>query len=149
MKAFLAFVIGLVIGVLVQRYVLPSRGAPLNTTATSPNREPVAATADLFDREKIKEELARSGQVIREKARVAGAAISDAAANARITATIKAKLIGESSLAAFKINVDTTDGVVTLSGTVNSPEEVGKAMSLALETEGVHKVISTLQVKPR
>jgi hyperosmotically inducible protein len=96
----------------------------------------------------IKEELARTGTVIREKARVAGQSIAGATANARITATIKTKLIGEPGLSAFNINVDTTDGLVTLSGKVESHDQVARAIKLALETDGVHKVISTLQVVP-
>ena len=75
-------------------------------------------------------------------------AITDATANARITGTIKTKLIEEPGLSALKIDVDTTDGVVTLSGTVASYDEIAKAMRLAWETEGVHKVVSSLQVKP-
>jgi hyperosmotically inducible protein len=71
-----------------------------------------------------------------------------AAANARITAAIKTKLVADSGLAAFKIDVDTTDGVVTLSGTVTSPEDIARAMKLAMEVEGVHRVVSTLLVKP-
>jgi osmotically-inducible protein OsmY len=104
---------------------------------------------ETFDTDKLKEELARSGRVIREKARKAGESLADSTANARTTAIIKGKLLSESNLAALKIDVDTTDGVVTLSGTVSSHEEIAKAMSLALETEGVHKVVSTLQVKSK
>jgi osmotically-inducible protein OsmY len=48
----------------------------------------------------------------------------------------------------MKIDVDTTDGVVTLSGTVKSHEQIVRAMDIAYETEGVYKVVSTLQVKP-
>jgi len=94
----------------------------------------------------IKEELARTGTVIREKAKVAGQSIAGATANTRITATIKTKLIGEPGLSSFNINVDTTDGLVTLSGKVDSHEQVARAVKLALETDGVHKVVSTLQV---
>jgi osmotically-inducible protein OsmY len=94
----------------------------------------------------IKEEMARTSMVVREKAKVAGESIVGAAANARITASIKTKLISEPGLSAFSINVDTTDGLVTLSGKVDSHEQVAKAVKLALETDGVHKVISTLQV---
>jgi osmotically-inducible protein OsmY len=43
--------------------------------------------------------------------------------------------------------VNTTRGVVTLSGTVSSEAKIGKAMLLALQTEGVQEVISTLQIK--
>ncbi|MCI0745628.1 MAG: BON domain-containing protein, partial [Verrucomicrobia subdivision 3 bacterium] len=64
------------------------------------------------------------------------------------TAVIKGKLLKEPGLSSLSINVDTTDGLVTLSGTVPSHEEVAKAVRLAMETEGVTKVVSTLQVKP-
>jgi hyperosmotically inducible protein len=97
----------------------------------------------------IKEELAKTGRVIREKSQQAGKAISDATADARVTAAIKAKLVRDSGLSAWNISVNTTDGVVTLSGTVSSPEDIGKAMVLALETDGAQRVISTLQVKPK
>ena len=98
--------------------------------------------------EDIREELARTSMVVREKAKDAGSAIADAAANARITAAIKTKLLKEPGLSALQINVDTTDGLVTLSGTASSPDEVARALNLALATDGVHKVISTIQIKP-
>ncbi len=87
--------------------------------------------------------------MIREKAREAGNAISDATANARITAAIKAKLFAEPGVSALSINVDTNDGLVTLSGTVSSHEQIAKAIKIAMETDGVTKVISTLQVKSK
>ena len=52
-------------------------------------------------------------------------------------------------LSALNISVNTTEGVVTMSGTVQAPEDISKAMLLAMETDGVREVISTLQVKPR
>lgn len=98
--------------------------------------------------EDIKEELARTGKVVRQKAREATAALADATADARITAGIKAKLVADLELSALKISVNTTDGVVTLSGTVSSEEKIARAMNLALSFDGVREVISTLQVKP-
>ena len=98
--------------------------------------------------EDIKRELERTSMVVREKTKKAGAAISDAAANARTTTAVKSKLIAEPGISALSINVDTTDGLVTLSGTVSSHDEIAKAVRIALETDGVHKVISTMQVKP-
>ena len=97
----------------------------------------------------IKREIEHSGVVVREKARQAGSAISDVTANARTTAAIKAKLFAEPGVSAMSINVDTSDGLVTLSGTVSSHEEVAKAVKIAMETDGAQKVISTLQVKPK
>jgi osmotically-inducible protein OsmY len=103
---------------------------------------------ETFDSEKMKDELARTGQVVREKTRKAGHAIADATENTRITAAIKSKLVADSGLSAFKIDVDTTDGNVTLSGSVSSPDDIARAMKIALEQDGVHRVVSTLLVKP-
>jgi osmotically-inducible protein OsmY len=97
----------------------------------------------------IREELAKTGQVVRQKAKGAGQAIADATVDARITATIKAKFLADPDLSALSISVNTTAGVVTLSGMVERPEDVGKAMVLALNTEGVNRAISTLQVKAK
>jgi hyperosmotically inducible protein len=95
----------------------------------------------------IMEELSRTGTVIREKAKKAGDVVADATSDARLTAAIKTKLIAEPGLASFSINVDTNEGLVTLSGAVSSPEQVARAVNIAYNTEGVRKVISTLQVK--
>ena len=84
---------------------------------------------------------------MRKKAEQVGAVLADATADARITATIKAKLVKDPTLSALAISVNTTGGVVTLSGSVAGPEEIKQAMKLALETEGVREAISTLQVK--
>ena len=102
-----------------------------------------------LDRENITNELARTGKVIRDKANTAGKSLKDATADARVTATIKAKYVKDSDLSAWDIHVSTTDGVVTLSGTVSNPDLIGKAMEEALDTDGAQQVISTLQVKPK
>jgi osmotically-inducible protein OsmY len=99
--------------------------------------------------EDIKEELARTGRIVRREARAAGNALADATADARITAAIKAKLVASRDLSALNISVNTTAGVVTLSGFVSSSEHIAKAIVLAMETDGVREVISTLQVQPK
>jgi len=99
--------------------------------------------------EDIKDELARTGRVVRREARVAGQAIADATADARITAAIKAKLLTSRDLSALNISVNTTAGVVTLSGSVSSAEHISKAILVAMETDGVREVVSTLQVQPK
>jgi hyperosmotically inducible periplasmic protein len=48
----------------------------------------------------------------------------------------------------LKIDVDTTKGVVTMSGVVKSPAEAERAVQLAKQTNGVRDVKSTLQVGP-
>jgi hyperosmotically inducible protein len=152
MKYVLTLIIGVLIGVGTHWYLTQPKGQATAANAGASVRETASdvgqSLKDTFDSQKIKDEMSRTGKVIREKAGQAGNAIADATANARITATIKAKLLKEPGLASLKIDVDTTDGLVTLSGTVSSYEEISKAMSLAWETDGVQKVISTLQVKP-
>jgi hyperosmotically inducible periplasmic protein len=97
--------------------------------------------------QEIRDELQETGRVVRRKARDVGETVADAAADARITAEIKRRLAADPELSAFTVSVSTTDGRVTLSGSVSSPELVGKAILLAMETEGVREVVSTLQVK--
>ena len=96
----------------------------------------------------IKDELSRTGKVLRRQAGDFGAAMVSASADTAITAKIKAKYAVEHDLSAFSISVNTTDGRVTLAGNVTSHQQIGKAMLIALETGGVREVNSTLQVKP-
>lgn len=95
----------------------------------------------------VREDLARSGRVVRRKAREAGDAVTDAGRDAVITAEIKGKLAADPGLSALAIDVDTSAGRVTLSGSAPSHEAIGRATLLALETDGVREVVSTLQVK--
>lgn len=97
--------------------------------------------------EDIREEFGQTGKVVRRKARDVGDAAADTAADTRITAEIKSKLAADPDLSAMTISVNTTIGRVTLSGMVSSPELIGKAILVAMETSGVREVISTLQVK--
>jgi hypothetical protein len=115
--------------------------------ATEQARQALAAKLEALDLrpEDIHKELVEQGKVLRRKARDMGEAVSDAALDTRATAIIKTKLAADPDLSALSISVATTGGRVTLSGTVASPELIGKALALALETEGVREVISTIQ----
>ena len=158
MRTFLALVLGLAIGgAAVWIYSnyrndprLRSAGQKVETAAKSARD---AATNEMrvlhLRPEDIKDELARTGQVVRRAATQAGHAIADATADARTTTAIKAKLVASRDLSALNISVNTTAGVVTLSGAVGSAEDVSKAILVAMETDGVREVVSTLQVKPK
>jgi hyperosmotically inducible protein len=103
------------------------------------------AVSDI-DIKSIAEELKQTGRVIRRKAGQAARKIEDATEDGRTTAAIKARLAVDPTLSALDISVDTTDGRVTLAGKVSSPEDVARAMQIALEQENVSEVVSTLQV---
>ena len=45
------------------------------------------------------------------------------------------------------MSVDTTDGRVTLAGRAASPADIARAIEIALDQDGVHEVVSTLQVR--
>lgn len=65
-----------------------------------------------------------------------------------ITTKIKARMAAEHLDSLKNIRVDTdANGVVSLSGTVNSPEEADKAVTIARNTEGVKSVSSDLRVE--
>jgi hypothetical protein len=95
----------------------------------------------------INQELAEAGRVVRRRARDLGESVADTVADAAITATIKAELAADPDLSAWSIPVSTTSGVVNLSGNVSSPEDIGRTILFALNTEGVNLVISTMQVR--
>ena len=95
----------------------------------------------------VRDELKSTGKVLRRQARDFGAAMVSASADAAITAKIKARYTMERDLSMFGISVNTTEGRVTLAGNVASHQQIGRAMLIALETDGVREVNSTLQVK--
>jgi hyperosmotically inducible periplasmic protein len=72
-----------------------------------------------------------------------GAAISDAA----ITATVKSKLLADPETSALRIDVDTKDRMVTLSGSVKSAAEKSEAVTIARQTDGVLSVNDQLTVQ--
>ncbi len=98
--------------------------------------------------EQIKEELERTGKIVRRKTHDLGAEVADAATDARIVAAIKVKYAADPDLSVWNISVSCDQGRVTLSGTVSAKDNIGKAVALALEVEGVRDVTFTIAVKP-
>ncbi len=156
MKSFIiALLLGIIIGAGTLWYFSSDPKPPVLQkieeragTEVGKAREALAAKLEMLElrAEDITRELAERGRVVRRKARDMGEAAADLAMDARTTATIKAKYAADTELSVFTLSVATTGGRVTLSGTVASPELIGKAMVLALETDGVREVISTIQV---
>jgi len=72
----------------------------------------------------------------------AGEVVTDAA----ITSAVKTKLLVDSKTPGLKIDVDTKDGVVTLSGTVPTKAEADKAVADTRATTGVKRVVNRLKV---
>jgi hyperosmotically inducible protein len=120
---------------------------------------PAAATSG-----DLREEAREVGQEVREETREAAEATRDATRDARdragdaadrtqavvtdaaITSAVKTKLLADTAVSGLKIDVDTSAGVVTLSGTANTRAESDRAAALARETNGVTRVVNNLRV---
>lgn len=76
-------------------------------------------------------------------AKKATSAVGDAA----ITGSVKAAMIAEPGLKAMQIDVDTVNGVVTLSGSVDSAADKARAVQIAQGVTGVTSVVDRLTTK--
>lgn len=112
-----------------------------------------------FERgEDTRDAVGTAGEVSTDKARDVGAQVGETAAvaanqaknalaNGAITAKIKSKMTLDDTLEAMRIDVDTSDAVVTLSGTVDTEAQRQRALQLARETDGVRQVVDHLKVR--
>jgi osmotically-inducible protein OsmY len=119
--------------------------------ALSRTGEALKARADALSLkpDDIREELSRTGQIVRRQAREVTGQVADAATDARITTVIKGKLAADSELSVWDISVSTSAGRVTLEGKVAAEEHIGRAVMLVLATDGVVDVTARLKVEPR
>ena len=106
---------------------------PVSTTGTAPK----------VDTARAREAGAKIGEKVAAGANQAEHALE----NAGLTAKIKSKMALDDSVKALDINVDTSNGVVTLTGTVHSEAERTRAVQLARETAGVTSVNDRLTVR--
>jgi hyperosmotically inducible protein len=66
-----------------------------------------------------------------------------------ITATVKAKLVGEKTTNLTRVDVETTNQIVALNGIVESPDQKQRAEQLAMQVNGVKRVQNNLQVQKK
>jgi hyperosmotically inducible periplasmic protein len=100
-------------------------------------------TIDTNVDDRAKEKGKEAGEKVESGADKAGGVMTDAA----ITTAVKTKFLADPAVSGLKIDVDTTDGVVTLSGNVTSKAEIGLAEKVAKGTDGVKRVVNKLHVK--
>jgi hyperosmotically inducible periplasmic protein len=65
-----------------------------------------------------------------------------------ITTAVKTKISADDTVKAYQIDVDTSDRVVTLTGTVETSAAKDQAVMLARQTNGVRDVVDHLNVNP-
>ena len=82
-----------------------------------------------------------------ERSKANGDKLGSSLEDARIHTKIDSKLIADTKVTPRRIKIDVVNGVVTLRGTVDSPEAKAKASSMAMRTVGVKKVNNLLRVR--
>jgi hyperosmotically inducible protein len=102
---------------------------------------------DVIDKLTIADSSATAGVLDREDMADARGTAGEAVGDAGVTAAVKAKLLADDAVGGLQIDVDTDNGVVTLSGAVNTRAEADQAVRLANGTEGVTRVVDKLRVE--
>lgn len=118
----------------------------LIATGCDRNQEPAERTAgEKYDdaAAETKDEAKDLGNTLERKADQAGQAIDDAA----ITTSVKSKYLADDTLKGLEISVDTVQGVVTLTGSVQNEAARELATKIAQGTDGVVNVNNSLTVK--
>lgn len=114
----------------------------------TPGATPTTGTDDELQREG--REAARDADAKTDEAqRKAGETADDAgnaAANATLTTKVKTKVLADERVSGLKIDVDSNNGIVTLTGTVATAAEKNAAIALAKNTDGVKSVVDRLKV---
>ena len=71
----------------------------------------------------------------------------EVALDSAVTVRIKSALLADPAIKSLKIDVETKDGVVALSGTVPSAANAERAVTVAKGVDGVKSVVNRLTVK--
>jgi hyperosmotically inducible protein len=98
----------------------------------------------------VKDATASAGAAVKnagEETRAMGAAAADKVEDAVITTKVNAALASDKDLSAVKIDVDTKNGVVTLTGPAPTASARDHATELARNVKGVTSVNNQLTVK--
>jgi osmotically-inducible protein OsmY len=75
-----------------------------------------------------------------------GETVGEKIDDASVTAQVKASLLSHRSTSALKTKVETTDGVVTLSGIAKNAAEKSLVTKLATDVNGVSSVINNMTI---
>lgn len=96
--------------------------------------------------EEAAEETAAAAERAGEKLEAGAESAAGAASDAAITARVKARLLADPEVKGVDINVETSAGVVTLTGTAATRAQADEAVKLARNTEGVKSVVNNIQI---
>jgi len=128
-------------------WLLAASSMGLVTAAGCDRSGPAESAGRQIDQtmEKVARKVDQATSSAKEQAAKAGQVIDDAA----ITAAVKAGILAEPGLKVMKIDVDTKDGLVTLTGSAESVENVQKATQVANGIQGVKSVDNRIAVSSK
>ncbi len=96
--------------------------------------------------DRLKEEMEKQGKIVMNKPAESSIPKLD---DGRLEDLVKAKIAAEPTLSDTSIKEDVKDGVVNLTGSAASYEQIARAMRLALECDATKTVVSTIQIKSK
>lgn len=118
-----------------------SAGKMIDQTAVDAGKK-IGQTTDKVG-DKIDATKDKAGEKMSEQSAKTGVAVNDA----EITTKVKAAIFAEPGLKTLQISVETVNGVVTLSGSVDSQPNIDRAKVLASAVSGVKDVDNKLILK--
>ncbi len=87
-------------------------------------------------------------QEVRTEAKQATNTAANVVDNAAMTTKVKTALLADTMVKGTQINVDSDGGVVKLTGTVDTPAQVARAVEVAKGVQGVQRVENNLTSSP-
>jgi hyperosmotically inducible protein len=116
----------------------------LDDAAATTGRDAAAAAGEKADaaKDKADAKVDEAQKKAGDAADRAGASLEDAA----LTAKVKTKFLADTKVSGLKIDVDTRNNVVTLSGTVATAAERSHAVAVAKATDGVKSVVNNIKI---
>ena len=130
----------------VENQLVVDRSATKGTARTMKNKAREGAEKTKEGAEKVGEKTKAGAEKVVDKTKEGLSKTGEVITDAWITTRVKSKFVGEDLLKDSDINVDATNHVVTLRGTVTSAAGRARAVEQAKEVEGVHQVVDRLTI---
>jgi hyperosmotically inducible protein len=99
--------------------------------------------------EKTQTAVVKASKTVADKTKDGVSKTGEVMTDAWVTTRVHARFVDEALLKDSDITVDTAKHVVTLKGTVMTRAGRAKAASVAMGTEGVHRVTNRLTIGPK
>ena len=135
----------LLVGAIAAALSLAACGDNATPRTSRADTPATASTANKTDR--MTADASAAANRAANKIESAAEKVAAKADDAGTTAKVKARLMAEPGIDSLQIDVDTSNGRVTLTGEVDTPQNRARAKELAGSVEGVTGVVDRLSLK--